>query len=74
MGFKTRKDGRRFKVLQKNVFTKGKFVEVDSNLTLSMADAKAEFLRKQKFIMGKDSFGAQRPNPKTQTKIVEMKM
>lgn len=63
-----------FAVLKKNVFTKGKWVEVDRFNSLPMADAKAEFIKRTEIFGQKkrDSFGGKRPDIKTQTKIVRL--
>ena len=63
-----------FAVLKKNVFTKGKWVEVDRFNSLAMADAKAEFIKNTGTFAQKkrDTFGGKRPDIKTQTKIVRL--
>lgn len=68
--WKTNSKGQRYEVHYKNVYTKGKWKKEDDYTSLSVAGAKADYLKNQKFIMGKDWTGAKRPSPKTQTKIV----
>ncbi len=62
-------EGKKYKVLYKNVFTKGIWKQDAIYPNISQAEAQAEYLRKQKYIMGKDWAGHPRPSPKTETRI-----
>ena len=60
-----------FAVMKKNIYTKHKWVETGKYDTVSQAQAEADYLKNQKFIMGKDWTGKTRPSPKTEVRIVK---
>ena len=60
---------KQYRVSYKNVFTKHKWSIKGVYSSPATADAEANYLRNQKFIMGRDFSGEKRPSPKTLTRI-----
>jgi len=62
----------KYVVQKKSIYTNNRWVKVSIHSTVMSADAKAEFVKRQKYIMGKDWTGTKRPSPKTYVRIVKI--